>query len=751
MTGELNDPHSRLRCGLKFLIWAIVILFVLRDLGAGLTNQPTERFHANFSSIAKTAANIFQVVAIGASDFGIALAFLFLLFPIRGTGILVIGFATFEFLWGRFIGPIRGAGIERWPWMTFFIAFRVLLIPLLSRGGRLIREAALDDLNRVRSRVALYLKFLIVVLVCMDLNHLETYTNAFTSLDNGSHHHDLAYCVRCLDRPLLIGLLTTCLGLAVRLRYFEIAGLGHALVGAGLFLKNLVPPTSDYWFRSVFFLLIFMATISFSVIGWLRLANTMEEKSEDLLTPADKLRRAISLQRPKPVMIWLFLTINAVVFALMALSSPNPSNFGHELLRSWGAADFALIFHGQVWRMLTANFIHHFPAHLANNVAGLILAGVMAEIFFGRFGFAFFYLMSGILGQIEGSDWLYDRIGCGASLSLVGLSGACLSLFIRNARRLRLTEFACAYPLSLVASWYILTHPIWIISQHYAEHNSHLMGWLVGLIFGLFLCPLYRSGKFVVRRRRWPIAFFASISYFFVAFTTGIANNADFAMNMRHYAKARDLFSIRILRNDKWAPNFDKRAWCELELKEYNAARLDIEEALRLNPDNPSALTTRASIRYKLKNYSGVISDCESVSSHDPKYSYAYLLRGLAVAKTNDYESAIKDFDHAAALNLRDFHNSFLCLESRGDCHWFLGNHWKGLSDYLQALQMCREKEKKELQSRKTARVSHGTKRKQTATTNPSGIGESDQKKLLGKVCAKISEMAWRASMGNAD
>ena len=70
-------------------------------------------------------------------------------------------------------------------------------------------------------------------------------------------------------------------------------------------------------------------------------------------------------------------------------------------LNFWGHFSVALaIFHGQVWRFLTFQFLHAGLMHLVVNMLMLYFFGPLVEAYLGRRRFLAFYLICGVAGPV---------------------------------------------------------------------------------------------------------------------------------------------------------------------------------------------------------------------------------------------------------------------------------------------------------------------------------------------------------------
>jgi membrane associated rhomboid family serine protease len=70
-------------------------------------------------------------------------------------------------------------------------------------------------------------------------------------------------------------------------------------------------------------------------------------------------------------------------------------------LEAWGYFSiYTAIAHGQLWRMVTSQFLHAGWMHLGMNMLGLYLFGPVVELNLGRRRYLFFYLLCGMAGPL---------------------------------------------------------------------------------------------------------------------------------------------------------------------------------------------------------------------------------------------------------------------------------------------------------------------------------------------------------------
>ena len=106
---------------------------------------------------------------------------------------------------------------------------------------------------------------------------------------------------------------------------------------------------------------------------------------------------------------WL-IVINVAVFLIEALMTrprweitPDGTNFvqPHDYILQWGAFSIqSAIYHLQLWRLITFQFLHAGLWHIVVNMIGLWMFGPVVELNLGSRRFALFYFACGIAGPI---------------------------------------------------------------------------------------------------------------------------------------------------------------------------------------------------------------------------------------------------------------------------------------------------------------------------------------------------------------
>ncbi|MBI4310663.1 MAG: tetratricopeptide repeat protein [Chloroflexi bacterium] len=81
----------------------------------------------------------------------------------------------------------------------------------------------------------------------------------------------------------------------------------------------------------------------------------------------------------------------------------------------------------------------------------------------------------------------------------------------------------------------------------------------------------------------------------------------------------------------------------------WSGAVAEYSEAVRVQPDFPSAYNNRGAAQAMLGNYAEAISDYGEAVRQDATYAEAYNNRGIAYSDLGEYDKAIADFDSAIA------------------------------------------------------------------------------------------------------
>ncbi len=176
-----------------------------------------------------------------------------------------------------------------------------------------------------------------------------------------------------------------------------------------------------------------------------------------------------------------FIMLNVLGF-MTELSLGGSENL--ETLYKLGALVPIVIWEGQFWRLITANFLHYGWGHLLMNMMGLYFIGNLVESLSNKYRYLTIYLISGI-----GAMFLFscvaiytnklDYILVGASASIMGLVGSLTAIFFKKwlqdrsvINRKRLLIMLTVISLQFISDF--LMPQVSVL--------SHLFGLLIGFI-----------------------------------------------------------------------------------------------------------------------------------------------------------------------------------------------------------------------------------------------------------------------------
>lgn len=191
------------------------------------------------------------------------------------------------------------------------------------------------------------------------------------------------------------------------------------------------------------------------------------------------------LAPPRPFVTQSLLWAIGIVYVLSCVLSGSFFQPAFPVLAVLGAKINERIADGELWRLLTAVFLHANLIHIFFNGYALSVLGPETERFYGHGRFLALYLLSGIGGSIA-SYALSPAPAVGASGAIFGLIGG-LGVFYYLNRRV-LGEFGQNQVRGIVAIA-IINLLIGFAAQGVIDNWGHLGGLLSGIVIGVALTP----------------------------------------------------------------------------------------------------------------------------------------------------------------------------------------------------------------------------------------------------------------------
>ncbi len=138
----------------------------------------------------------------------------------------------------------------------------------------------------------------------------------------------------------------------------------------------------------------------------------------------------------------------------------------------------------EVWRLVSAMFLHGSIDHLIGNALALYVLGLACEHAFGFGGLAGIYFLSGIGGSLM-SIAMGPGPSVGASGAIFGLMGAAVVFFRKYASLFVLRDSRVGWVLLAWAGYSVATG----LLQPYVDNGAHIGGFLSGAAIAAVVPP----------------------------------------------------------------------------------------------------------------------------------------------------------------------------------------------------------------------------------------------------------------------
>lgn len=207
---------------------------------------------------------------------------------------------------------------------------------------------------------------------------------------------------------------------------------------------------------------------------------------------------------PKRIIVTPILILLCLVIFILMYIFGNGSEDIYTLIK-FGANYQPLVKAGEVWRLVSAMFLHIGVIHLACNMYSLWIIGRQLETFLGKIKFLLVYLGSGILGSLL-SVTLHSSVSAGASGAIFGLLGSLLyfgyhyRLYLGSVMRTQvipviLLNLLIGFTFSGIDNFahiggliggYLFTMALGVPGK--SKTSDKVNGWIVIIILVAFLC-----------------------------------------------------------------------------------------------------------------------------------------------------------------------------------------------------------------------------------------------------------------------
>jgi rhomboid protease GluP len=193
-----------------------------------------------------------------------------------------------------------------------------------------------------------------------------------------------------------------------------------------------------------------------------------------------------------PPVTLLMMAACIAVFARQAIIG-GLDNVGRVI--ATGAMHRAEVLEGQVWRLVSAGFMHAGADHLTGNMLMLFVLGMACEHAFGHSGFLFLYVAACFTGSLL--TMISDAPTVGASGAIFGLAGAIIAMMYVHRRRIEMRDHRVGIVLAI---WSVYTLVLGQFSP-IVSNSCHLGGLMGGLALGAILPPAILTNRAEFARR----------------------------------------------------------------------------------------------------------------------------------------------------------------------------------------------------------------------------------------------------------
>jgi tetratricopeptide (TPR) repeat protein len=147
---------------------------------------------------------------------------------------------------------------------------------------------------------------------------------------------------------------------------------------------------------------------------------------------------------------------------------------------------------------------------------------------------------------------------------------------------------------------------------------------------------------------------------------------------------AENYLNKAIILDSNFAYAYNNRGIAKMDLRRYEDAIGDFDDALRLKPNDAHAFNNRGIAYRELHQFKRAVSDFDEALRLDSSYAPAYNNRGLAYGGLGNFQQAIAEFDHALRLNP----NYAAAYFNRGLTLSVLQKFNQAVSDFSQSLRL---------------------------------------------------------------
>ncbi|GKX66961.1 rhomboid family intramembrane serine protease [Inconstantimicrobium mannanitabidum] len=182
----------------------------------------------------------------------------------------------------------------------------------------------------------------------------------------------------------------------------------------------------------------------------------------------------------------ILIGLNVIMFIVSVLISGQIFDIDTDVLIILGAKVNYLIDQGQIYRLVTAMFLHGGLMHIAFNMYALYALGDFIERIYGKIGYLVIYFVSGIAANLLSYMLSPNYASMGASGAIFGLFGAALVFGIKERDKIG-KDF-------LINIGSVVAINVFIgMSQRDIDNAAHFGGFIGGIVVAFIIRELKLS------------------------------------------------------------------------------------------------------------------------------------------------------------------------------------------------------------------------------------------------------------------
>ena len=384
----------------------------------------------------------------------------------------------------------------------------------------------------------------------------------------------------------------------------------------------------------------------------------------------------------------LLCAVFAIELAFGVAPLEKPMTPALETLIAMGGLNRTLVLKGEVFRLVTAIFLHADLAHLAGNSIVLLLAGWLLERLIGWKRLLIVFCFCGLAGSAGSLVWNSEAmVAAGASGAILGVLFAALVCTHRlpgGANRLKIRIW-----LLLVLALALFPVPVSAGKGLTIDLGAHMAGPLAGIVAGLWLIATWPADR--TKALPWAVAACLAVFGGAAVWSTMHYTNVralysgDAAILRKDYDRAAQEYSEAIRRNPDDTIAYLRRGLAFQEAGRVDDAIANYKAALTLAPQNSFLLVALGELYSATGDQAKAAGYIAKAIELQPHNTMAYIARGVVKHRSGHAEEAIADFSKAMELSPSEAN----AYNARAFTYLAMGKPQEALADIRKALELA--------------------------------------------------------------